>query len=259
MAKKADARKARDFCEPLAEDLATLADLLATRGICTDITPLTAAVAQMGNFGQQTWNYDVSGLLFSLNEFDNPSLPARVKDLSCQLSVRVGGAIPDDEQSALGDPFSALNVDLIIRAKTMSGKPAAVAWHFDRHIDRVDAARAAHPIYHWQCGGNQARQFAREMGSGDLLPVLLLDSPRIAHPPLDAVLAVDFVLSNFVPSEWRPMRQLPTYRSVLMRSQRHFWRPYAAGVRRWFSKGIPARADADCAWASDDLWPHLLS
>jgi hypothetical protein len=259
MAKKADARKARDFCGPLADDLATLADLLDTRGICTDITPLTSAVAQMGNFGQQTWNYEVSGLLFSLKESDNPSLPAQVIDLSCGLSVRVGGAIPADQNSALGDPFNALDVDLIIRAKTMSGKPAAVAWHFDRHIEKVSAAAAAHPIYHWQCGGNQARQFARDIGPGDLLPVLLLDSPRIAHPPLDAVLAVDFVLSNFIPSQWRPMRQLPKYRAILMRSQKHFWRPYAAGVRRWFANMIPKGADIDSAWASDDLWPHLLN
>lgn len=259
MAKKADARRAREFCEPLAEDLATLADLLEARGICADITPLTAAVGQMGNFGQQTWSYEVSGLLFPLRQADNPSLPVRVVDLSCRLNLRVSGAVPEDPNSALGDPFSALSVDLIIRGKTMSGKPTAVAWHFDRHIGNVSAAAAAHPIYHWQCGGNQARQFARELGTDDLLPVLLLDSPRIAHPPLDAVLAVDFVLSNFVPSEWRPMHQLPQYRSVLMRSQRHFWRPYAAGLRRWFSKVIPAKADADCAWASDDLWPHLLN
>lgn len=259
MADKSEARKARDFCEPLAEDLATLADLLDTRGICTDIAPLSSAVGQLGNSRQQGWNYEVTGLLFPLKQSDNPSLPARVVDLSCRLDLRVSGSVPDDQDSALGDPFTGLKVDLIIRGKTQSGAPTAVAWHFDRHIGAVSAAAAAHPIYHWQCGGNQARDFAREIGSGDLLPVLMLDSPRIAHPPLDAVLAVDFVLSNFVPSEWRPMRQLPKYRAIMLRSQKQFWRPYAAGVRRWFAKLIPAKADTDLAWPSDDLWPHLLN
>ncbi len=259
MSKKADARKAREFCEPLAEDLAALADLLEAQGVCADITPLTVAVSQMADYGGQSWNYEVDGLLFPLSQSDNPSLPAQVADLSCKLDLRVTGLVPADPDSALGDPFSSLNVDLIVRARTMAGKATAVVWHFDRHIGSVSAAAAAHPIYHWQCGGSGARSFAREIGSADLLPVLLIDSPRIAHPPLDAVLAVDFVLSNFVSSQWRTMRQLTKYRSILARSQRHFWRPYAAGVRRWFATLIPPAADIDSAWAPDDLWPHLLN
>jgi hypothetical protein len=259
MAKKSDARKAKAFCEPLAEDLAALADILISRGICTDISPLTAAVCQMGDFGQQIWKYEVNGLLFPLRPADNPSLPARLFDLSCRLNLRVSGSIPADPNSALGDPFTSLSVDIIIRGRTRSNKPTAVAWHFDRHIGAVAAAAAAHPVYHWQCGGNQAREFAQEVGSGDLLPVLLIDSPRIAHPPLDGVLAVDFILSNFVASEWRPMRELPKYREILVRSQKQFWRPYAAGVRRWFANSIPSNADTDSAWASEDLWPNLIN
>lgn len=51
-----------------------------------------------------------------------------------------------------------------------------------------------HPHFHLTWGGDTMKG----LGLGD---VLLLPTPRISYPPLDIILGIDFVLSNFVKAD----------------------------------------------------------
>lgn len=81
---------------------------------------------------------------------------------------------------------------------------------------------------------------------------LLLDSPRIAHPPLDATLAIDFVVSNYMPSLWWDLRlNSPGYEPLIERAQALYWRPYAQGAtERWSTE--------DSAWDGREIWPQTV-
>jgi hypothetical protein len=95
-------------------------------------------------------------------------------------------------------------------------------WHFDRHMGSPeDQPSAIHPLYHVQYGG-------REMQALELGQILLCDAPRLIHPPMDAILAVDFVASNFLYDSWLRLRQDHGYVRLVAKSYREFWLP-------WFS------------------------
>jgi hypothetical protein len=93
------------------------------------------------------------------------------------------------------------------------------AWHFDRHIGQQTEAGDIHPLYHVQYGGRQMKQ--AELGE-----TLLCDAPRLLYPPMDAVLAVDFVTSNFAHEGWLALRRDPAYIRLVSASYRDFWRPW---------------------------------
>lgn len=96
------------------------------------------------------------------------------------------------------------------------------AWHFDYHSYGSDHASACHPMFHWQFGGWGLKDV-----SDDISGVLVMDTPRLFAPPLDAVLAVDFLLSHFNGPAWQRVRsQEPRYSRMVRRSQARLWKPF---------------------------------
>jgi hypothetical protein len=100
-------------------------------------------------------------------------------------------------------------------------KTAYSSWHLDRHISKKDSA-FLHPSYHFSFGGIQLKEF---LDSQDM-SVLLADAPRIAHCPMDAILGIDFVLTNFWQSSLLSFRSEGVYINLVSESQRKLWKPY---------------------------------
>lgn len=95
------------------------------------------------------------------------------------------------------------------------------AWHFDRHSYN-QATNACHPTYHWQFGGWGLKEV-----SDSIEGVLVMDTPRLFAPPMDAVLAIDFLLSHFNGPAWQGIRsQTPGYLDIVRRSQNRLWKPF---------------------------------
>ena len=63
------------------------------------------------------------------------------------------------------------------------------SWHLD--YDNNNVQDFIHPHFHITWGGNKMKDL-------NLGEVLLLPTPRFSYPPMDIVLGVDFILSNFV-------------------------------------------------------------
>src|SRR5690606_22254631 len=79
-----------------------------------------------------------------------------------------------------------------------------------------------HPIYHLQFGGRKLEKKYLDFGNA-----LILDTPRVVHYPMDVILGVDFVLSNFFSASWRKLRQDGEYVNLVRDYQSYFWKPYA--------------------------------
>lgn len=111
-----------------------------------------------------------------------------------------------------------------------------------------------HPVYHLHYGGNRLDSTIQNEDHcyGDSL---FLDSPRLAHPPMDAILGVDFVLTNYVSQEsFRTLREDNQYQNLVKAAQSRVWRPYIQALAHSWSP-VPDR----CDWKDKTIWPQLLS
>lgn len=101
-------------------------------------------------------------------------------------------------------------------------------WHQDIQPKKQNGSKKyqfIHPFYHFHAGGS----FLKQKGPGSLLQ---LSSPRIPHPPMDIVLAVNFILCNFYSTHetglQKQMKILddPSYQELVERAARRVYKPY---------------------------------
>ncbi len=123
------------------------------------------------------------------------------------------------------------------------------AWHFDHHQYQSNANTACHPTFHWQHGGRELKSV-----SDDIEGILLMETPRLFAPPLDAVLTVDFLLSHFNGPKWQKMRNEDRrYSKIVKRSQARFWRPYFDEIADHLHSEQPSSSDY-----SGEFLPNIL-
>ena len=129
----------------------------------------------------------------------------------------------------MNDPFVWLEFNIIIEGSRFEdGKHQQLltSYHLDRHILNKEDRESEypHPLYHFQFGGRKLSEQNSEIYTGDLL---VLDSPRIAHYPMEAILGIDFILSNFFPETRTKIKnESPEYLNLIEEYQRMILKPY---------------------------------
>jgi hypothetical protein len=252
--------KASQFARERANELRSLARLLYDHELIRDPGPLdqAAALCAASQKGEDfVWAYDFHGLSFTTITVAGNlrhSRPRSLAEVQVELHLSVSGTCFDEDEP--NDPLRELVLNLEILGETKNGEVLSGAWHLDRHFlptsdtdEDEGSNRFAHPHYHFQCGGRHVwTKSDSEFGTH-----LLLEPPRIAHPPLDAVLAVDFVLSNYFATGWQALReQSGAYRMLVAGAQRRLWRPYAvATAAHWNNPGSHP-------WNPTWIWPQLF-
>ncbi len=202
-----------------ARDLRMLGEILGrSRDICMTPEALTSAANRCEGAKNDIWGYNLNGLYFTIPTPRN-SIPSGLDSyLTLELSVDICGVCNSDES----DKLRSLAVDIEI--STINNREKCMcSWHLDRHIyEECDGdSDEVHPLYHFQHGGKRIEELSGEIGRS-----LILDPPRIGHPPLDGVLAIDFILANFAGSLWRRLRADGAYVNIVKGAQEHLWQPY---------------------------------
>lgn len=240
--------KPNTFRRDRATELQKLANILLREKICSDIGPLKKAANQCRTGSGSQWSYELKGLSFQLTNLRH-TIPQNVKNVNLKLTIKVSGDCEPGEKS---DPFESLEFNIIITGKHPDDpkKKVISSWH----LDRDDAAAGEgdgkqefiHPCYHFQYGG-------RHMQDGsDYGTALILESPRIAHPPMDAILGIDFVLTNYFNSSRLDFREEGDYSNLLRAVQERIWRPYALALAAEWSE----RSENN-DWPPNRIWPQL--
>lgn len=233
----------------LARELLSLADILEERRICANAGPLKAAGNQCARAGGDHWGYDITNLIIPLKA-NLRCFPTGLGGLTCRLTLSVAGRCSDLNSGR--DPIASLESSLSLAGTgAMSPHEFLQSWHFDRHIGSDESAQI-HPRYHFQLGGGRMEEHAAKCGFPFFTGVLLLDPPRVAHPPLDGVLAVDFILSNFVGAHWMALGDDVGYKRIVQAAQARYWHPYVSALSTCWKSG-----SAKTAWAAEDIWPQL--
>ena len=256
-----------DFHTERANDLRRMAEILIKYNIIRDGGPLLSAATKCQQVADEAYyEYEIPHLLFhDLPEgVMHHARPQDVKatDFHIDLKVDLCGVVTDDE--TIEDPFTYLVIDLFIGGEMLtedcSIRQLKCAWHFDRHeeggnvnstkknVPKKGRSHAVHPIYHFQHGGQRVWDLS------DYGEQLLLEPPRIAHPPLDGILAIDFVLSNYLGDSWKMLRdQEHRYDEIVKEAQRRCWRAYAlTSASLWQNQVYDG-------WQADAIWPQLAA
>jgi len=237
----AKAEKASSIKSRITNELLSLAQILDhhSREVILNADVLKSSANQAKKSGASGWEYQVAGLQMRVRTPQNV-LPTQNGDsLLIQVDLDVAGAY--DEK----DDLTHLVLQICIHTDQRQN---LCAWHFDRHIkgDEDKEPEEAHPLYHFQHGGHAMKEISDSLGK-----VLLLPAPRLPFPPMDAILAIDFLLSNFAGKQWKKLRDEPSYMRLLKSAQERYWKPYHERVASWWTQG-PKDSKVT------DLLPHLV-
>jgi len=166
---------------------------------------------------------EIKKLSFDIPNIHKHSLPQNIRNSTLILSI----SIKFKESTFNFKEISDLNLNIEIEAMDEDGQPLKSAWHLDYHNVKGNE-KFSHPQFHFQFGGQKIRESNQientAFNTGELF---LMETPRLVHPPLDPVLAIDFVFGNFLGDRiWKKLRAIPKYRSIHSKSKDLLWKPY---------------------------------
>lgn len=205
------------------------------------------------------WGYSLGRLIFKFDNIPNHTKPDNCKDLKLILDIKIIGNCNDLE--SMKDPFELLEFNIVIEGTKFSEEgniQLLTSYHLDRHIMAEDDGDAEypHPIYHFQFGGRKLAIQDNIIETGNLL---IFDSPRIAHYPMEAILGIDFTLSNFFPQIWRKIKsESSEYINLIEEYQELFLKPYIhTHASQWNYSS--AEISTNDIWNPNMICPQLFN
>lgn len=235
-----------NFVSDMVNDLKSFQRLLEKHmgGYILNIGALGTAINQVRNPNREFWGYEVPRLEFvnlDLGEVVCPNLDEIfVKNavLELKLNITCLSCIPDP----IEDPIQEFGIQITINIRDLEKVVARSFWRFEQHPAKVNGVPANqpefhHPLYHLHFGGHELNNDSQNMNSSN---VLILEAPRIMHPPMDIVLAIDFILNNFYSrhsckSFINLLEKEGTYLKIVENARRRFWKPFAFGLASNFT------------------------
>jgi hypothetical protein len=252
--KKSQETKDANVRGEIARQLDMFAELLVRNQIVLDASPLNKAAAQCRmNNTTGKWKYSLENLLFRrLGEFKTFQNKFDIQNASLELSVVIEGSCDEPNEN---DPLNTLVLDIVITGMyegEEDADSACAAWHLDRHIydENSEEPEFAHPIYHFSFGGLHLEKTQNPLRTS----VLLVDTPRLAHPPMDAILGIDFVLTNFMGLSISSVRSDTFYINTVGTMQHRLWKPYVNSLQSFWVSGTQMSL-----WNPLLIWTQLLA
>lgn len=254
-------KKRRD----IAKDLIKVRDMLYLEFPTSNFSAIETAVSELNNNNyipqieakasdSNRWGYDAHELLFRFPTSPRKSKPYPLENTELYLTVVIRGNATYLE--TYNDPLEALTFDIVIKGECNNEKHICT-YHLDRHIYKEGDKKPleSHPWYHFQFGGNKLIDQYGDLNTGG---VLFLDSPRIPHHPMDLILGIDFLLSNFFPLSWKNLTEnKPEYNNLIEKYQKLILKPYIINFASQWGKAILNGESVN--WTPIDIFPQFKS
>jgi hypothetical protein len=189
------------------------------------------------------WGYEILDFVIPV-ETSKHVRPTGITSVELVLNMRM---VADyKEWETLSDPMCDLNFNVLIRG---IGKDVYYwGFHLDRHLDD-QISTEPHPIYHIQYYNNPLNDPSFNWGS-----TLYLDTPRIMHYPMDFILGVGFLTSNYAPRVFNDLLNDGGFANIYRQYQERIWKPFTHSIAdHWnFTK-------SDIVWRpTSTLCPYLI-
>ena len=131
------------------------------------------------------------------------------------------------ELNTLQDVFNTYQLEICIKGyeRDKETESKYFCWHLDREIN-LDG-KFIHPRYHFHAGGYLMKDILDAGGSD-----FVISSPRLAHPPMDVILLIHFIIQNFInkrdEADMYKITSDEEYVGILARAQNRVLDPYFA-------------------------------
>lgn len=231
----------------ITQDLQEIYKFLIKYGFCKDPKPLADAIGRcMSNSTSDYYDYRISNLEIEVLDTIEGSIPNSVLVKKIIFSISIRGTYSNDkylynpilqESSKKQYENFEYGFNIEVHGQKKIGDVVSnyfASWHLDKHIEKDGDGnnKFYHPQYHLTFGGSKMEKFRDNCGDALILP-----TPRIAHPPMDAILGIDFIIQNYVQIDYhKKMTRDPDYKRLLKKSQKRLWRPYYAAISEHWDK-----------------------
>jgi hypothetical protein len=221
------------------EELHEIADILNRRKLTPNNGPLYSAAAQCKfrlqtasrgapNADRKYWGFKIIDLQLNLeDQYHLRPRSAVMKDAIGVLSVVIEEYVPNDAIE-VGKSYELLRkmyVDFhldVFQEINGDKHDLRAAWHIDTHPYEGARTHGVHPKFHFQVGGDRFKEIDDKIRG-----VLLPEAPRLPCAPLDAILAIDFVLSHYCSEQWDLLKDImPSYLRLRKNPMQRYWSPY---------------------------------
>lgn len=233
--------------------LKELAGMLRNTGIISNSGPIDNTVNQLKMWkpnGRHPLKYKMRGLQFNVGE---PQF-IRGNEWTNKLTLKLDVDVTVSNNCFNYQDVTDLTINVHYDTKSLLDEPCKGAWHLDFH-NSPEPTKFMHPIYHFHHGGKKLDDLD-SYGN-----IILLDTPRVMHHPLDIFLAIDFVISNFVEAEsWTRLRGDTRYQKIMEKAQQHWWKPYYEELGKYWTSKANSKAGSSVKniAAARELNPHLI-
>lgn len=181
-----------------------------------------------GSTNPNCWGYEIEEFRIPV-ETTRHVRPQNIKQVELILTMKLVADFKEWE--SLSDPLCELHFNVIIRG--IAEKTCYSGFHLDRHNDKL-LSHEPHPIYHLQYSSNPYHDPAFDYGG-----TLYLDTPRIMHYPMDFILGMGFLTSNYAPKIFNQLLEDGTFTNLYKLYQEKLWKPVAHSLAdHWpYNKG----------------------
>jgi len=234
-----------EYILELLNDIQKIASLLEGKGIDTSSIYTMKSNIQK-NKPSIKYNLKPMKLYFEDN-LRYPKVKSHKKVQNLELIFDIKIDMDFDSFKDLDDPFSSFAFNIKIFGNTKDDLETKLVYtlHFDKHDG--SSSPVPHPSYHFQLGGRELKDNITDYGQS-----LFLDSPRIIHHPMEFILSLDFILSNFFPEIWNDIKKNPDYHDTIKKYQKYFVKPYFQSVANSFDSSLTQN------WNAYDIYPQLI-
>lgn len=168
-----------------------------------------------GSTDENIWGYDIENFIIPLDTLKHVK-PKEITKGTVNLTMKLRAKI--ENWNTFNDPFIELAFKVMI--KGVGNKTYHFGFHIDKDISSVDSPEP-HPIYHLQYNFNPT-----ESKNPDLGDLFYIDTPRIMHKPIEFILGIGFLTSNFYPIAFESLKGEREFVKLQEKYQDAIWKPY---------------------------------
>jgi len=246
--------KIDQFRETRASELETGAKILEKVFVDINTTPIYNAINSLKNQTPKLkdgstnigyWGYSIENLKIPVDSTRHVK-PKSVDPKNVELILDISLIGDFTKWESLNDPLLELRFNVVIRGLSQKGEHF-FCFHIDRH-DPIIATEEHHPTYHLQYYTNPNGDPTFDYGS-----TFHLDSPRINHHPLDLILGLGFLTSNFFPYAFDTLMDDGYFSGLYKRYQEYFLKPYFHTLSSYWKTDGSA-----IVWNKNQICPSLI-
>ncbi|MGN8711189.1 hypothetical protein ACTNDU_09385 [Hallella faecis] len=212
----------------IASDLKKFANVLQnTFGRTFALSPITSAIEEVKTYGEEgRWGYSVENLIIP-TKITRHLCPSNLKKCELSVSAQVKGSTKNWDEKGLVERLDDSNFNATLRAENYKKPNVTFEYKVGFHIDKLrdsDGSEEMHPLYH-------VHYFNESGIEGDNnMRAFNLDSPRLAHHPVDFILGTILVIANFNKQKYDEICENGLCKGLCLEYANKIIRPYYKSI-----------------------------